>query len=298
MVKMRTFAIQIGVTGSVIGLLSGIIEMSFGSQILPWIGNKENPLVLGLVTFILSCLAFISVISAHTPTKLTNNRKLANILGLLLPATVCFTTVGRLWYLPGFLLLVTVILHGYEYWFDKSNKIGSKLISEEYRVNQFVGGIGSFLVFASIDMAFIKNQFALFWAETLIGADLIRVEVLPTDIIRRSILSGSNMTINNIEVSLVMTVYILLILGSVIALIASLIQSRLFTRIGGVIVFIGLIFFCVWLPRILAQVGYPSEGFRNIINSLGLGWYIILFGASLIMISSFLQFQPRNVAKV
>ena len=298
MVEIRTLAIQIGVAGSVLGLLSGIIEASFGSQILPWIGNKENPLVLGLVTFVLSCLALITVVFARTSNKITNNRRLANILGLLLPATICFTTVGRLWYLPGFLLLTTVMLFGYEYWFDKSNKIGSKVISDKYRVNQIIGGIGSFLVLASIGMAFIKNQFALFRAETFIGADLIHVEVLPMDIIRRSILSSSSMTTNNIEVGLVMAVYILLVLGSAISLIASLAKSRLFTRIGGVVVFIGLIFSFVCLHRILAQVGYPIGGFQNIINSLGLGWYIILFGSMLIIISSFLRFQPRNVAKV
>ena len=62
---MYKLAIQIGIWGSIIGASAGLIELSIGSKIRPWIGNKENPLVLGLVTLLLSATALLSVLAAR-----------------------------------------------------------------------------------------------------------------------------------------------------------------------------------------------------------------------------------------
>ena len=40
---MGKHAIQIGKWGSAFGVLAGLTELSIGTKILPWIGNKENP---------------------------------------------------------------------------------------------------------------------------------------------------------------------------------------------------------------------------------------------------------------
>ena len=82
-------------------MLAGVVELSLGTYIRPWIGNKENPFVLGWVTLLLSGLAWITIrlLQKHIPS--TADGKLATILGVLVPAGVCFTTVGMLWYLPG-----------------------------------------------------------------------------------------------------------------------------------------------------------------------------------------------------
>jgi hypothetical protein len=114
------------------------------------------------------------------------------------------------------------------------------------------------------------------------------------DIVRFTNLSGSVTTVEDIEVSLVMVVYIFLILGAVIALISSLTKSHIFKGIGGILVFTGLALSLFWLPGILAQTEFPSVGFQNIIGLLGMGWYISTVGMSLIMITSLFQFQPAN----
>ena len=54
---MKKPAIQLGICGAALGMLAGLIELSIGAQIRPWIGNKENPAVLGLVTILLSGMA-------------------------------------------------------------------------------------------------------------------------------------------------------------------------------------------------------------------------------------------------
>lgn len=219
---MRKLAVQLGMLGSVLGSLAGLIDLSIGEQIRPWIGNKENPAVLGLITLSLSGLAFMSIISARTQIKPSNDRKLAIILGVLLPAIICFTTVGRLWYLPGPLLLLASLLLAYEYWFSQSKVSSPKIISRKYRANQIIGWCGSILILASVGIAFSRRQFGLFQSEILAKAELIRIEILPMDFVRITKLSGIGTTVEEIEVVFVMIVFILLILGGAIALIASL----------------------------------------------------------------------------
>ena len=112
------------------------------------------------------------------------------------------------------------------------------------------------------------------------------------DFVRRTYLSGSVTTVEDIEVSQVMIVYILLILGAALALIVSLIASRLFIGIGGSIAFTGLILFLFWLPGILVQAQHTSEGLLNLIGSLGWGWYMATIGMSFTLIASLLRLRP------
>jgi len=113
------------------------------------------------------------------------------------------------------------------------------------------------------------------------------------DFIRITNLSTTT-TIENVEVSRVMYIYILLILGSALAFIASLTASRLFLGIGGGIVFTGLILFLVWLPAILAQAGtvHSSESLLDLVRSLGWGWYISMIGTGLILVISLFRSRP------
>jgi hypothetical protein len=85
-------------------------------------------------------------------------------------------------------------------------------------------------------MVFWNSHFGLFQAEVLIRAARIRFEILPIDFVRRTALANGALAVENVEVSQVMIIYILLILGAVLALIASLTASRLFTGTGGGIV--------------------------------------------------------------
>jgi len=105
------------------------------------------------------------------------------------------------------------------------------------------------------------------------------------DFIRLTHLTRDTATVESIEVSRVMVVYILLILGGALALIAGLTASRLFLGIGGGIALAGLTLFLIWLPATLAQAGLADVfgSFPHLVGSLGWGWCLPLIGAGLIL---------------
>ena len=89
-----------------------------------------------------------------------------------------------------------------------------------------------------------------------------------------------------------MSVYVLLILGAALALIASQTASGLFIGIGGSVAFAGLTLFLIWLPGILAQAQYTSDGLLNLIGSLGWEWSIPTIGMSFTLIASLFRLRP------
>jgi hypothetical protein len=122
---MKRLATILGIWGATLGMLAGLIELGIGSQIRPWIGNKENPAVL-------SGMALAATTMARRQEAHTNHGKLAIFLGVLLPAAICFTTVGRLWYLPGTLLVGSAALLAYEFWIGSiSTKVGSTFVTSQ-----------------------------------------------------------------------------------------------------------------------------------------------------------------------
>jgi hypothetical protein len=98
-------AAWLGIIGSALGIVAGLVEASVGADIREWIGDKSSPFPLGIVTIVLSLVALgAALVARRQPT--TAAGRLAVGLGLLLPGGVGFTTVGRLWYVPGLLLVV------------------------------------------------------------------------------------------------------------------------------------------------------------------------------------------------
>jgi hypothetical protein len=288
---MKKLALKLGTSGAMLGMLAGLVEMSIGTQIRPWIGDKENPVVLGIVTLFLSGIAFVSMIIASKRDALTNDGKLAIFLGVFLPAAICFTTVGRLWYLPGILLMVSVLFLAYEFWMKPQAR--DLPVSSE-RTRKTIAAIGSLVILISIGLAFWKSAFGLFQVEIPVRVDRLRLEILPMDFVRRTALTNGAMLIENIESSQVMIVYILLILGSMLALIASLTSSRLFTGIGGGIILIGLLLFLIWLPWILSQAQY-EPGYPSLLKSLRWGWYLSVTGMIMILSSVFSTFGRKRM---
>ncbi len=288
---MKKLTIQSGLLGSALGILAGLIELSFGAQIRPWIGNKENPALLGLLTILLSGIALINFIVMRNQEPQTNDGKLAVFLGAILPAAICFTTVGQLWYLPGALLMVAVALLAYEFWIIPHAKDVSRISGRVWRLMAVTGSI---IILLSIGLAFWKSAFSLFHTEVLVMEDRIQFDVLPMDFVRRTALSNNGMIFENVEVGQVMAIYLFLILGAVLAFIASVTASRLFTRIGGGIAFLGLLICLVLLPGILAQVQY-ALGYLTLLKSLGWGWYVSAIGTSLIGAASFLHLRDEQI---
>jgi hypothetical protein len=108
--KMDRLAGRLAALGAALGVLAGVVDVAVGSSIRGWIGHKLDPTPLGLVTIILSAVALTGAVSWERPGGRIGDRRLATILAFLIPAGVCFTTIGRLWYLPGVLLIGAGVL--------------------------------------------------------------------------------------------------------------------------------------------------------------------------------------------
>jgi hypothetical protein len=103
--------------GGGVGIAAGIAEATIGSRIPDWSGDKAHPLALGLLTVALSASAVVAVRTLRAPTVPRDAALSAITLWLAFVAAVCWTTVGRLWAIPGVLLLaaagVTLVACGW-----------------------------------------------------------------------------------------------------------------------------------------------------------------------------------------
>jgi hypothetical protein len=95
-----------GVAGAALGIIAGIAQWAFGNEIPEWTGNKLHPVQLGIITIALSLIALAAVVFANRHPAISPAARVALGVAILLAALVCFTTVGRLWYLPGPLLII------------------------------------------------------------------------------------------------------------------------------------------------------------------------------------------------
>lgn len=107
--NMRIAAL-IGIVGGTLGLVAGLVELTVGPSIRSWVGNKEDTTRLGLATLVLAAIALAAALELMRRAKLSAPRRLALAAALLLSGLICFTTVGRLWYLPGALLVAAGFL--------------------------------------------------------------------------------------------------------------------------------------------------------------------------------------------
>jgi hypothetical protein len=95
----------LAMAGAVLGIIAGVIDVAVGTSIRDWVGNKLDTSTLGVGTIALSSIALAAGIAWQRPGGQGGARRLATGLALAVPAGICFTTIGRLWYLPGLLLL-------------------------------------------------------------------------------------------------------------------------------------------------------------------------------------------------
>ncbi len=95
------------VAGASLGLAAGIVELTAGPRIRDWVGNKLDTTRLGLATIVLGLVALAAALTWLRRRDLSVGRHLLVGAGLLVPGVVGFTTVGRLWFVPGTLLVVT-----------------------------------------------------------------------------------------------------------------------------------------------------------------------------------------------
>jgi hypothetical protein len=91
--------------GATLGVAAGIVELSVGPHIRNWVGDKQDTTRLGLATIVLSLIALAAAAGWRRQRTPTTGMQLLVAAALLVPGLICFTTVGRLWYAPGVLLL-------------------------------------------------------------------------------------------------------------------------------------------------------------------------------------------------
>ena len=107
---LRRIAADLAIVGGTLGLAAGLAELAAGPSIRSWVGDKEDTTRLGLATLLLAGIALASAIALARKPDVSAPRTFALAAGLLLPGLICFTTVGRLWYLPGALLIAAGVL--------------------------------------------------------------------------------------------------------------------------------------------------------------------------------------------
>lgn len=96
----------LGWAGAVLGVIAGLIQATIGTRIPDWTGAKDDTVALGALTVVLSMIAALAASWLSAPTPLPVPRRIAVVVAFVVPAVLGFTTVGRLWYLPGVMLLI------------------------------------------------------------------------------------------------------------------------------------------------------------------------------------------------
>lgn len=96
---------RLATVGGVLGVLAGLVDIAAGPSIRNVVGNKLHTTTLGFTTIALSAIAVAAAVAWQQRRGRIGGRRLGTLIALVLPAAICFTTIGQLWYLPGVLLL-------------------------------------------------------------------------------------------------------------------------------------------------------------------------------------------------
>lgn len=92
--------------GGSLGILAGVVQSTIGSRIPGWSGNKDSNVGLGLLTIALSATVLAVAARKLRAATVPGPETLTAItLWLAAVALICSTTVGRLWAIPGALML-------------------------------------------------------------------------------------------------------------------------------------------------------------------------------------------------
>ena len=92
--------------GGSLGIAAGVLQATIGSRIPDWSGNKDSHVGLGLLTIALSATTLAVAARKLRAATVPGPETLSAItLWLAAVALLCSTTVGRLWAIPGALML-------------------------------------------------------------------------------------------------------------------------------------------------------------------------------------------------
>jgi hypothetical protein len=108
--RLGSLARLVGTVGALLGVVVGLIDLAVGPSIRSWVGDKQDTTGLGIATILLSLVALASAVAPMVLRSRSTGLRLAAAAGLLVPAGICFTTAGRLWYAPGILLICAGVI--------------------------------------------------------------------------------------------------------------------------------------------------------------------------------------------
>ena len=142
----------VGAIGGGLGAIVGLVELVLGPQIRGWVGDKQDTTRLGLATILLSLVALAAAAFLAERPAAPAPRRLAAAVGLLVPAAVCFTTAGRLWYVPGALLIAAGLLALLGLRGEVSEALGSL---ERHWLGMLTGGLAAlYIVLGAVALGF------------------------------------------------------------------------------------------------------------------------------------------------
>lgn len=103
-------AARLAAIGGTLAVIAGVIQATVGHRIPAWTGNKHSHVALGLLTVALGAGVVVAARTLHSPTGCAPVTLTAITLWLAAVAILCSTTVGRLWVVPGALVVGAAIL--------------------------------------------------------------------------------------------------------------------------------------------------------------------------------------------
>jgi hypothetical protein len=103
--QSMTLAARLGAIGGGLGIVAGVAQATIGSRIPHWSGDKQDPFALGLLTVALSASALAAARTLRNRSGGRDAMIVPVVVWLVVVAAVCSTTVGRLWAVPGLLLI-------------------------------------------------------------------------------------------------------------------------------------------------------------------------------------------------
>ena len=103
--QLLVVAGRLAAVGGWVGIAAGLAQATAGSRMPDWSGNKAHPLALGLLTVALGASMLVAARTLRAAAMPRDEVLSAITLWLAVVAGVCSTTVGRLWAMPGLLML-------------------------------------------------------------------------------------------------------------------------------------------------------------------------------------------------
>ncbi len=274
--------LKIGVAGGATGMIAGLIQLTAGGNLEGITGSKDHPFILGLITIILSGFSLYCIYHADKGISKDITRRIAPLIGISIPALVCFTTVGFLWFVPGPLMIASVVLY--------SLKLHREIADEENwdipeipRWKRLLIASGVILALSPVFLGWALEPFSL----AVYERDDEIYSVRPMDAVEHDHPNG---TVTRSEVTGVLIVHAGLLIGGAVMMVGGQLGSKVVTAGGGAFSIMILLLLLVMIPVILFNEGAEIDHFSgDHFGALSMGFLFSLIGTAVVVTSQFLE---------